>query len=250
MLSRALLSARNSRALLASGARATTTSTVNSSAVANPQEKKGELFQRPIRQEPGKVRLGFIPEEWFTLFYKKTGVTGPYTFFVTFGAYLVSKEIYVMEHEYYNGLSFAILWIAGVKMIGPKLAAYLDKEVDQYEKDWNDGRVAEKQVLSEQIKDEETCQFQAEGQNLLVQAKRENVDLQLEAAYRNRLMTAFTEVAKRLEYQVEKQNIERRITQKNLVDWVVKKVMSSITPDQEKQNIDKCIADLAVLAKA
>lgn len=71
-----------------------------------------------------------MPEEWFTFFYKKTGVTGPYTFFVTLGTYLVSKEIYVMEHEYYNGLSFLIMWIYGVKKFGPAISKYLDKEVD------------------------------------------------------------------------------------------------------------------------
>mgnify|MGYP005984266105 FL=1 len=87
-----------------------------------------------------------------------------------------------------------------------------------------------------------------EGQNMLIQAKRENVALQLEAAYRNRLLAAYEEVKKRLDYQVEKQNIERRIGQKNLVDWVVKKVKASITPDQEKQNIDSCIVALGALA--
>lgn len=55
---------------------------------------------------------------------------------------------------------------------------------------------------------------------------------------------------KRLDYQVEKQNIENRFVQKNLVDYVVRKVKASITPDTEKQNIDKCIADLAALSKA
>lgn len=83
-----------------------------------------------VRQEPGKVRLGFVPEEWFTFFYKKTGVTGPYTFIFTLSTYLVSKEIYVLEHEFYNGLSFLIMWIYGVKKLGPPLAKYLDKEID------------------------------------------------------------------------------------------------------------------------
>lgn len=53
-----------------------------------------------------------------------------------------------------------------------------------------------------------------------------------------------------MDYQVEKQNVENRFVQKNLVDYVVRKVRASITPDAEKQNIDKCIADLANLAKA
>lgn len=104
--------------------------------------------------------------------------------------------------------------------------------------------------MEEQIADEEKGQWSIEGQNLLIQAKRENVALQLEAAYRNRLFSAYNAVKQRLDYQVEKQNIERRIAQKNLIDWVVTRVKASITPDQEKQNIDKCIADLGGLARA
>lgn len=83
-----------------------------------------------VRQEPGKVRHGFIPEEWFQAFYNKTGVTGPYAFAFTLSTYMVSKEIYVLEHEYYSGLSLAIMWIVGIKYMGPKLANVLDKQID------------------------------------------------------------------------------------------------------------------------
>jgi F-type H+-transporting ATPase subunit b len=44
--------------------------------------------------------------------------------------FLVSKEIYVMEHEFYSGLSLAIMAVVAVKKLGPKIAAFADKEVD------------------------------------------------------------------------------------------------------------------------
>ncbi|XP_050293919.1 ATP synthase subunit b, mitochondrial-like [Anthonomus grandis grandis] len=248
MLSRAaLLSGQNSRALVAV-ARATSTTAANN-AVADSAAGSSSV-PRPVRQEPGKVRMGFIPEEWFQAFYSKTGVTGPYAFAFTLSTYLVSKEIYVMEHEYYTGLSLLLMWGYGIKKFGPKVAAALDKQIDEYEKAWNTGRVSHQDALKDNIADEEKAQWSMEGQTLLIQAKRENVALQLEANYRERLMNVYQAVKNRLDYQVEKTNAERRIAQKNLVEYVVARVKSSITPDQEKQNINKCIADLALLAKA
>lgn len=89
-----------------------------------------QVVRRERPEHPGKVRLGFIPEEWFQFFYNKTGVTGPYTFGVGLLTYLCSKEIYVMEHEYYSGLSLAIMAIVAVKKLGPTVAAWTDKEID------------------------------------------------------------------------------------------------------------------------
>ncbi|KAI8437313.1 hypothetical protein MSG28_011674 [Choristoneura fumiferana] len=143
--------------------------------VAGVRDEKN--FPRPVRGEPGKVRLGFVPEEWFQFFHSKTGVTGPYTFGVGLATYLCSKEIYVMEHEYYSGLSLLVMIYVAAKKLGPSISAYLDKEVD-----------------------------------------------------------------------LEKSNLERRLAQRHMVDWIVTNVTKAITPDQEKQTLDRCIADLAALA--
>ena len=49
-------------------------------------------------------------------------LTGPYTFGIAVGTYLISKEWYVLEHEFYSGLSLAMVLIYGIKKLGPATA--------------------------------------------------------------------------------------------------------------------------------
>ena len=204
---------------------------------------------RPVRLEhPSKVRMGFIPDEWFQFFYNKTGVTGPYTFGVGLVTYLCSKEIYVMEHEYYTGLSLAIMAVIAVKKLGPPLAKWADGEIDKIESDWKSGRENELKELSDAIEAEKKEQWRAEGALMLMDAKKENIALQLEAAFRERAMNVYSEVKRRLDYQVECRHIERRLNQKHMVNWIVNSVLSSISPQQEKETLNKCISDLSALA--
>lgn len=105
-------------------------------------------------------------------------------------------------------------------------------------------------MLEDGIKNEKKSQWQADGQVMLMDAKRENILMQLEACYRERLMKVYRDVTQRLEYQVEKQNVETRIAQKHMINWVVAKVKASLTSEQEKETLNNCIVELGKLAKA
>ncbi|XP_014259491.1 ATP synthase subunit b, mitochondrial [Cimex lectularius] len=206
-------------------------------------------FPRLTRQEfPSKVRHGFIPEEWFELFYKKTGVTGPYVLGVGLPIYLLSKEIWVIEHDFgYVFAFFGLVYYINMK-VGSKISGWLDKQVDEADAELRDSRLNHLKWLEDAIKEEEEAQWRAEGQYLLLDAKRENVKLQLEATYRERAMKVYSEVKKRLDYQLEKQRVDQVIAQKHMVQWVVSNVLKSISDAQEKENIKKCLSDLQMLS--
>ncbi|RLU24442.1 hypothetical protein DMN91_002531 [Ooceraea biroi] len=206
-------------------------------------------FSRPKRLiDPSPVRHGFIPEEWFQAFYSKTGASGPYVFAISVGTYLASKELYVMEHEFYNGLSMLILCVTAIKMFGPKVAQFLDKEVDKYSDSLEESRNSEIAEHENLIAHEKKEQWRIEGQKMIMDIKKENIKMQLEATYRERIMQVYQEVKKRLDYQVQIQNLERQIAQKHMVQWIVNGVLKAITPDQEKATLQQCIKDLEALA--
>jgi F-type H+-transporting ATPase subunit b len=208
-------------------------------------------FPRPqMALYGGRTRLGLVPEEWFDFFYKKTGVSGPYVFGAGLITTLLSKELWVVEHEFPLIPPMILIIYLAMTKAGPKLAAYLDKAIDKSEEELIS--VQENSIinLQEEIKEEEKSQWMAKGQSLLFEAKRENVRLQLEAEYRRRQMEIYMDVKRRLDYQIEIQNARRGVEQRHMVNWIVNNVIKSIDDKQEKQNIDQCIANLKNLSSA
>ncbi|XP_077468630.1 ATP synthase peripheral stalk subunit b, mitochondrial [Stigmatopora argus] len=203
-----------------------------------------------LPEKGGKVRHGIIPEELFQLLYPKTGVTGPYMLGTGLLVYLLSKEIYVINHETFAGASIGAIIIYGIKKYGPSVAAFADK--------LNEDKVAKAQEvkdfamssLTQAIEDEKKEQWRVEGRSMLFDAKRNNVAILLETNYRERLHMVTNEVKRRLDYQIGLQDLQRRMAQEHMVNWVEKNVVGSITPQQEKESIAKCITDLKVLAQA
>lgn len=56
-------------------------------------------------------------------------------FLLGVGTFLFSKEIWVVEHEFYTGVATVIAWGTIAKMVGPGLSEYLQKEIANDEKD-------------------------------------------------------------------------------------------------------------------
>lgn len=196
----------------------------------------------------GPVRLGFIPEEWFLFFYPKTGRTGPYLFGTGLVTYLLSKEIWVVEHEFYSGAAFFSLLYLIQKLYGKDIGEGIDKLVEQQNKELIDSYNDQPKQLQAALDENETIKVITEVTPIVYDAKKEMVKFQLEAEFRKRQVKVYEEVKKRLDYHLETINIERRLQQKHMVDWIVSNVYKSITPQQEKDALSKCIADLKTLA--
>ncbi|NXO02897.1 AT5F1 synthase, partial [Rhinopomastus cyanomelas] len=204
----------------------------------------------PLPEKGGEVRHGLIPEEFFQFLYPKTGVTGPYMLGTGLILYLLSKEIYVVNHETVAAISILAVIIYAVKRFGADVAAFADK--------LNEEKIAQAlavkndaiKSLEAAIEQEKKEQWRAEGCTYLFDAKRNNVAMLLETNYRERLMTVYSEVKKRLDYQVALQTLKRQKEQDHMIEWVEKSVVQSITPQQQKESITKCISDLKVLSKS
>ena len=132
----------------------------------------------------------------------------------------------------------------GIKKLGPSIAKYLDKNIDEIENNWESTRNNQIKELRDLIEHEKTEQWRTDAQKMIIDIKKDNISMQLEAAYRERLAHIYKEVKRRLDYQVQIQTIERKLAQKHMVEWIVENVRKAITPEQEKAVLSRCISDL------
>ncbi|XP_025197926.1 ATP synthase subunit b, mitochondrial-like [Melanaphis sacchari] len=213
-------------------------------------ERDLENFPRMVRlEEPAKTRYLFVPEGWFEYFYKKTGVTGPYVLAAGVTTFLLSKEIWVVDHEFsYVFATIGLFYMGWKKKIGSSIANFLDREIDEYEKSCNDSRQNEVDNLNKCIERQKREIWRTEAQKHLILAKRENIAIQLEAVYRERAQKKYNRIKTHLDYQVELTNLTRSVQQRHMVNWIIENVHKPLTNEQEKQNFKNCMASLEALA--
>uniref|UniRef100_A0A3B5L6U3 ATP synthase subunit b n=1 Tax=Xiphophorus couchianus TaxID=32473 RepID=A0A3B5L6U3_9TELE len=195
----------------------------------------------PLPEYGGKVRHGLIPEEFFQLLYPKTGVTGPYMLGTGLLVYLLSKEIYIINHETIAAITIGTIIVYGVKKFGPSVAAFADKLNEDKMAKAQEAKDVAMSSLTQAIENEKKEQWRVEGRAMLFDAKRNNVAMLLETNYRERLHMVTNEVKRRLDYQIALQHLNRRMQQEHMINWVEKNVIGSITPQQRV--IHKCFSD-------
>uniref|UniRef100_G3WJ65 ATP synthase subunit b n=1 Tax=Sarcophilus harrisii TaxID=9305 RepID=G3WJ65_SARHA len=203
----------------------------------------------PLPEHGGKIRHGLIPEEFFGFMYPKTGVTGPYVLGTGLILYLLSKEIYVITADTVAAMTTLGLFIYVVKKYGPSIASFADKLREDQLGQAEGLKQASLKGISDAIELEKKQQALVAKRHYLFDVQRNNIAMTLEVFYRERLHKVYTEVKNRLDYHIAKQNMMRRKEQEHMISWVENHVMKSISAQEEKETITKCIADLKVLAK-
>ncbi|XP_047407809.1 ATP synthase F(0) complex subunit B1, mitochondrial [Sciurus carolinensis] len=203
----------------------------------------------PLPEHGGKVRLGLIPEEFFQFLYPKTGVTGPYMLGTGLILYFLSKEIYVITPETFSTISIVGLLVYVIKKYGASIGEFIDNLNEQKIAQLEEVKQASIKQIQDAIELEKAQQALVQKRHYLFDVQRNNIAMALEVTYRERLHKVYKEVKNRLDYHISVQNMMHRKEQEHMINWVEKHVVQSISAQQEKETIAKCIADLQLLAK-
>lgn len=207
-------------------------------------------FPRPKKDiYPEATRLIIIPDSWFRAMYNKTGVTGPYCLTLGVISFLLSKEWMIIEHEMVVGASLAVIATVILKKWGPMINRYLEGAIDSTEFFWNKYQKDCIDLIEELIEHEKTVQKSMANQDILFEAKKENIHLQREAEYRRRLMTVYDELKRKLDYQIASQNEGKTFAQRHMVKWILDAVDKGVSQTSEKETLNKCVSDLKALSQ-
>jgi len=180
----------------------------------------------------------------------KAGLSAPTVFGIGLSAYLLSKEILIIHEETVLAVVMGGTIYYLVKRFGKDVADGLDAYSQDILDKMNAGRQAKMKALEEAIADEKSVEQVYSCRDQIYDILKENNAMKLEAEYRANLNQVYEEVKKRLDYQVDLQQLKKDLEQEHLVKWLENAVIKSITPQQEKDSMTQCIKDIKLLATA
>jgi F-type H+-transporting ATPase subunit b len=201
-----------------------------------------------VREVPNAVRWYCVPETWFKFFYDKTGVTGPYMFFYGLLIYGFSKEYIVLWYDFTEYLILAAAVITVVKKLGPLVGdvfrGWYQEEVDRYTSVVQNSKA----MAGKMLHGYEESLTRAKSIGQLADARKDIINMALEAAYRDRLKQMYDAVKRRLDYQVALQNARKDFERTNMINWITNEVKKAITAKQEQDTLQACLNQLKQIA--
>lgn len=202
----------------------------------------------PIPTSPYEMRT-YRETAWpFLAEYKKiAGHSAEPVFIGTLLLYFSSAELWSHETLTMMAIQGFVLYHL-YREFHPKMKAWANKEQKASVQIWYDNdrdnlvesetKIAENAAIMQYLEDRPEFFDIMENQ----------VELQAEVTYRKRLLEVETEIKKRLDYQVEMQNVQRSIEEKHIAAWVEKEVLKSIAEQKDEDTFQACLNDLEVLA--
>ncbi|KAJ8781796.1 hypothetical protein J1605_010780 [Eschrichtius robustus] len=110
-----------------------------------------------------------------------------------------------------------------------------------------------KKASIKQIQDaidlEKSQQALVQKRHYLFDVQKNDIAMALEVTYREWLHRVYKELKNRLDCHISVQNMVCQKEQEHMINWVEKHMVQSVSVQQEKETIAKCIANLKLLAK-
>jgi F-type H+-transporting ATPase subunit b len=214
-----------------------------------------DLVNFPYPERPTfepKTRFLMIPDSWCTPFHKVTGASGPYLFYGGLFAFMLNKELWVFEEQGHMLCGWILLYIIAKNAFGYRIDSSLYKGY-QERMDYFKGLIQED--LKEATEFRKTSAAETEALKAVKDnfptIFKENMALQLEAAYRRNIQTVSTELKRRLDYLQETEATKQRFERDLLLKLIAEGVQKSIDTNEgniKNAYLDNCIAQLKTLS--
>lgn len=214
-----------------------------------------DLVNFPYPERPTfepKTRFLMIPDSWCTPFHKVTGASGPYLFYGGLFAFMLNKELWVFEEQGHMLCGWILLYIIAKNAFGYRIDQSMYKGY-QERMDYFKGLIQED--LKEATEFRKTSAAETEALKAVKDSFptifKENMALQLEAAYRRNIQTVSTELKRRLDYLQETEATKQRFERDLLLKLIAEGVQKSIDTNEgniKDAYLDNCIAQLKTLS--
>jgi F-type H+-transporting ATPase subunit b len=159
----------------------------------------------------------------------KTGVTGFGTLVAGLTAVSISKEIIIFHNETLIGFALATVIYGLMKKLGSPIGEYLDQRSQDILDSLNIERNSKLKTLESSILANQQLEENLQCRKDVFEIMQENNALSLEEEYRQRQLTLYNAVKKRLDFQADYEATERRLNHEHLVAWVEQQVAAAVS---------------------